>query len=144
MDIMKLFARKYFYSVGIMSVFITVVFSVFDLASPSSTLNILLMMMAAYIPNTLFNLMLFENGPYDLSLSTREYIYTALCGIDLGAMMLLFNVKKVDTVQQGALYILCMIIYFVIAFAVAVFIFKTVQKKKIEKINKKLNELDKE
>ena len=142
MDIIKLFARKYFYSVGIVSVFITVVFSVFDLASPSSTLNILLMMMAAYIPNTLFNLMLFENGPYELSLSTREYIYMALCGIDLGAMMILFNVKKVDTAWQGAFHILCMIIYFVIAFAVAVFIFKMIQKKKIAKINEKLNEFD--
>ena len=142
MDKLKLFARKYFYSVGTMSVFITVIFTVFDLASPSSTLNVLLMMMAAYIPITLFNLMLFENGPYELSLSTRQYIYNALVGINLGAMMIVFGVKKVDTVWQGALYILCMIIYFVIVFAVAVFIFKAVQKKKIKKINEKLNEFD--
>lgn len=142
MDKLKLFARKYFYSVGTMSVFITVIFTVFDLASPSSTLNVLLMMMAAYIPITLFNLMLFENGPYELSLSTRQYIYIALVGINLGAMMIVFGVKKVDTVWQGALYILYMIIYFTIAFAVAVFILKVVQKKKIKKINEKLNEFD--
>lgn len=144
MDKIKLFAEKYFRLVGGISVFIVVTFSIFDLASPSTTLHILRMMMVAYVPTTVFNLILFEYGPYELSFRIRWNIYSVLQGVNFAVMLIIFGFEKSSTGWEIALHSICVILYFVIAFAVAYFILKVINKRKLQTINEKLNELNKE
>lgn len=144
MDKIRLFAEKYFRLFGGISLFIVVTFSIFDLASPATTLHILRMMMLAYVPITVFNLILFEYGPYELSFRVRWNIYSVLQGVTFAVMLIIFGFKKSSTGWEIALHFICVILYFVIAFAVGYFILKAIHKRKIKKINEKLNELNKE
>lgn len=144
MEKIKLFCAKYLRNVGELSVFIIVTFSVFDLASPSTTLEILKMLMVASVPSTAFNLLLFENGPYELPLGVRTFINSVLQGVNFAVMLIIFGFEKSSTGWEIALNSIKLILYYVIAFAVAYFILKMIHKRKIKKINEKLNEFDEE
>ena len=144
MDKIRLFAEKYFRLFGGISLFIVVTFSIFDLASPATTLHILRMMMVAYVPITVFNLILFEYGPYELSFRVRWNIYSVLQGLNYAVMLIFFGFEKSSTGWEIVLHSICVVLSFVIVFAVAYFILKVIHKRKIKKINEKLNELNKE
>lgn len=144
MDKIRLFAEKYLRLFGGISLFIVVTFSIFDLASPATTLHILRMMMVAYVPTTVFNLLLFENGPYELSVRIRWNIYSVLQGVNFAVMLIIFGFEKSSTGWEIVLHSICVILCYVIVFAVAYFILKMIHKRKIMKINEKLNEFNKE
>ena len=144
MDKIKLFTAKYFRLVGVISLFIVVTFSIFDLASPSTTLHILRMMMVANVPPAVFSLLLFENGPYELSYRTRWNLYSVLQGVNFAVMLIFFGFEKSSTGWEIVLHSIWVVLSYVIAFAVGYFILKAIHKRKIKKINEKLNELNKE
>ena len=144
MDKIRKFAEKYFRLVGGISLFIVVTFSIFDLASPSTTLHILSMMMVANVPTAVFSLLLFENGPYELSFRVRWNLYSVLQGLNFAVMLIFFGFEKSSTGWEIALHSIYVVLSYVIIFAVAYFILKVIHKRKIQKINEKLNELNKE
>lgn len=144
MDKIRKFAEKYFRLVGGISLFIVVTFSIFDLASPSTTLHILRMMMVANVPTAVFSLLLFENGPYELSFRVRWNLYSVLQGLNFAVMLIFFGFENSSTGWEIALHSIYVVLSYVIIFAVAYFILKVIHKRKIQKINEKLNELNKE
>ncbi|MBR6578892.1 MAG: hypothetical protein IKK74_08110 [Clostridia bacterium] len=156
MEKFKWCANRFFSTFGKVSALITIFVSFVTILSqdqiPQELLidflklmfDTLAIMLVTLIPATFFELILLKSGPYESSLWIRRMAFMVLYGITFASVVAIFGLVEFDSGVKLALYFLEMILLFFVLGMTNFLIRDARQKKNIEQINEKLNELNQE
>ena len=139
--IIKDFFRSYLFGVGIVTVCALFYYYVINNLKAEKVLDIMGTTIIAMLPITLLGAILFQNIHTKNELWARRAIIIAVSCVDYPLCFILFNIVKKDTITQYLLFSLTNIVLISLSCIITYIIADKIEQKRIEEINKKLNEL---
>lgn len=146
--------NRFFNAFGKTGVFLTVLVCLINILSQGQgsqetmlsfytlVFNTMATLMVALIPGVILELIFFNCGPYESSLKIRRVAFTILWGVTAAVVFSISGILEFDSGMKFALYFIEMIVASFILGMTSFLVHDAKQKKKIAKINEKLNEFD--